>query len=119
MMKQNLNHFKKSNHNMVQILHRGDSKSGHWFTVSTAGCNEGCVNWYDSQFNDLDMESKLQISTILKYDVETIKFNKHASAKSTGRNGLRPLCHCLLFWSKSVENGFQSGSNEKTLDRMY
>lgn len=61
---------------MVQILHRGDSKSGHWFTVSTVGCNEGSVNWYDSSYNELDVDSKYQICSILKYDGKALKFNK-------------------------------------------
>ena len=45
---------------MIQILHRGDIKSGHWFTISTVDCKEGTINWYDSIYNDLDKESKQQ-----------------------------------------------------------
>ena len=61
---------------MVQILHRGDSKSEHWYTVSTVGCSEGSVNWYDSSYNELDFDSKVQICSILKYDGKVLKFNK-------------------------------------------
>ena len=38
LFKQNLKHFKKSDENMVQILHRGDVKSSRWFTVSIIDC---------------------------------------------------------------------------------
>ena len=68
--------FKKIDNNMVQILHRCHTKSGHWFTVSTIGCNEGSVNWYDSSYNELDFDSKYQICSILKYDGKALKFNK-------------------------------------------
>ena len=39
--KQNLKHFNKVDKNMIQILHRGDIKSGHRFTISTVDCKEG------------------------------------------------------------------------------
>ena len=41
--KQNLKHFYKVDKNMIQILHRGDIKSGHWFTISTVDCKEGAI----------------------------------------------------------------------------
>ena len=46
--KQNRKQFYKVDKNMIQILHRGDIKSGHWFTISTVDCKEGTINWYDS-----------------------------------------------------------------------
>ena len=39
--KQNVKHVKKVDKDMVQILHRGSSGSGHWLTASTLGCPEG------------------------------------------------------------------------------
>ena len=38
LFKENVKHFKQIDKDMVQILHRGSSGSGHWFTVSTIGC---------------------------------------------------------------------------------
>ena len=34
------------------------------------------MNWYDSMYTELDINSKLQICSNLKYDGKTIKFNK-------------------------------------------
>ena len=62
--KQNLKHFNKVDKNMTQILHRGDIKSEHWFTISTVDCKEGTINWHDSIYNDSDKESKQQICAI-------------------------------------------------------
>ena len=33
---------------MVQLLHRDDIESGHWFLISIVNCKEGNVYWYDS-----------------------------------------------------------------------
>ena len=74
--KQNTKHFKKTNKDMLQILHRGSANSGHWFSVSTLNCDEGSINIYDSAFNDLDHDSKAQISSILKFDGKFIKLHK-------------------------------------------
>ena len=61
---------------MIQILHRGDIKSGHWFTISTVDCKEGTINWYDSIYNDLDKESKQQICAIIKPAGKNLIFQK-------------------------------------------
>ena len=44
--------FKKIEKHIVQILHRGSVNSGHWFTVSTLNGEDGCINVFDSAFND-------------------------------------------------------------------
>ena len=65
--KQNTKHFKKTNKDMLQILHRDSANSGHWFSVSTLNCDEGSINIYDSAFNDLvhpDMTEKLLTGTL-------------------------------------------------------
>ena len=74
--KQNLKQFYKVDKNMIQILHRGDIKSGHWFTISTVDCKEGTINWYDSIYNDLDEESKQQICAIMKPAGKNLIFQK-------------------------------------------
>ena len=61
---------------MIQILHRCDIKSGHWFTISTVDCKEGTINWYDSIYNDLDMESIQQICAIMKPTGKNLIFQK-------------------------------------------
>ena len=76
MFKQNLNHFNEVDKNMIQILHRGDIKSGHWFTISTVDCKEGTINWYDSIYNDLDKESKQLIFAIMKPAEKNLIFQK-------------------------------------------
>lgn len=50
---------------MVQILHRGSMKSGHWFTISSLDCDQGSINVFESVYDDLDQESKSQICSIL------------------------------------------------------
>lgn len=75
--KQNIKHFKKIDKDMVQILHRGSIKSGHWFTISTLGCQEGNVNICDSSFRELDQESKVQICSILKQNGKYLKPVQH------------------------------------------
>ena len=82
--KQNTQHFQQIKTDMVQILHRGSANSGHWFTVSTLNCEEGSVNIFDNSFNDLDQESKTQISSILKYEGKTIKFHKIPAQHQVG-----------------------------------
>ena len=74
--KQNTKHFKKTNKDMFQISHRGSANSGHWFSVSTLNCDEDSINIYDSAFNDLDHDSKAQISSILKFDGKCIKLHQ-------------------------------------------
>ena len=61
---------------MIQILHRGDIKSGNWLIISTVDCKEGTINWYDSIYNDLDKESKQQICAIMKSAGKTLIFQK-------------------------------------------
>ena len=68
--KQNLKHFKMSHDNTVPTLHRGDRNQ------DTVSCKEGSVNWYDSMYTELDIDRKLQVCSILKYDGKPIKFNK-------------------------------------------
>ena len=58
---------------MVQILHRGSSGSGHRFTVSTIGCQEGSINVFDSIY--IDQESKVRICSILKHKDKSLKFH--------------------------------------------
>ena len=60
---------------MIQILHRGSPSLGHWLTISNLNCQEGTVNVFDSFYNDIDKESKLQIANILKPTGKNIKFN--------------------------------------------
>ena len=72
--KQNVKHFKKVDKDMVQILHRGSSGSGHWLTTSTLGCPEGSINVYDSIYTDLDQDTKIQICNILRHTGKCIKF---------------------------------------------
>ena len=66
--KQNTKHFKKTDKDMVQILHRGSANSGHWFNNSTLNCYKGSINISDSAFNDLDQDSNAQISCIYNLD---------------------------------------------------
>ena len=61
---------------MIQILHRGTIDSGHWLTVSTIDCNEGQVNWFDSLFTDLDVDTKKQICAIMKPQGSQLHFLK-------------------------------------------
>ena len=75
LFKENVKHFKQIDKDMVQILHRGSSGSGHWFTVSTTGCQEGSINVFDSIYNDIDQESKVQICSILKHKGKFLKFH--------------------------------------------
>ena len=77
--KQNLKQFYKVDKNMIQILHRGDIKSGYWFTISTFDCKEGTINWYDSIYNDLDKESKQQICAIMKPAGKKLDLSKMSS----------------------------------------
>ena len=46
-----------------------------WLTISNLNCQEGTVNVFDSFYNDIDKESKLQIANILKPTGKNIKFN--------------------------------------------
>lgn len=82
--KQNLKHFKTVNENMVQILHRGDIKNGHWFTISTVGCKDGNVNWFDSIYSDLDGESKNQICSIVNHSGKQVKFHRYPVQNQIG-----------------------------------
>ena len=59
---------------MIQVFHRGDIKSGHWFTISTVDCKEGTINLYGSIYNDLDKESKQQICAIMKPGGKNLTF---------------------------------------------
>lgn len=76
LFKQNIKHFKKEDKNMIQILHRGTIDSGHWLTVSTVECKDGQVNWFDSLFNDLDVDTKRQICAIMKSEGSQLHFLK-------------------------------------------
>ena len=60
---------------MIQILHRGSPGLRHWLTISNLNCQEGTVNVFESFYNDIDKESKLQIANILKPTGKNIKFN--------------------------------------------
>ena len=84
LFKQNLKHFEKKDKDMVQILHRGDIESGHWFVISTVNCKEGYVNWYDSIYKDLDKESKQQICAIIKPACKQLIFQKCPSQNQAG-----------------------------------
>ena len=46
--KKNNNNNNKIEKDIVQILHRSSSTSGHWFTISTLNCSEGSVNVFDN-----------------------------------------------------------------------
>ena len=70
---------------MTQILHRGTTDSGRWFTVSTVDCKDGQVNWFDSSFTDLDVDTKEQICAIMKSG-GTTTFSKMSGTKSNGRH---------------------------------
>ena len=61
---------------MIQILHRGDIKSRHWFTISTVDCKEGTIYWYDSIYNDLDKKSKQQMCAVMKPAGKNLIFQK-------------------------------------------
>ena len=76
LFKQNIKHLKKEDKNMIQILHRGTINSGHWFTISTVDCGDGQVNWFDSLFNDLDVDTKRQICAIMKTEASQLNFLK-------------------------------------------
>lgn len=76
LFKQNLKHFTNVDENMVQILHRGDINSGHWFTVSTVNCKKGTIDWFDSLYSDLDKVSKQQICAIMKPEGKNLVFQK-------------------------------------------
>ena len=69
---------------MIQILHRSDIKSEHWFTISTVDCKEGQINWYDSMYNDLNKESKQQICAILKPTGKHLIFQKCPTQNQVG-----------------------------------
>ena len=73
--KQRVTSFKKVENDMIQILHRGSPGLGHLLTISNLNCQEGTVNVFDSFYNDIDKESKLQIANILKPTGKNIKFN--------------------------------------------
>ena len=73
--KQRVTSFKKVENDMMQILHRGSPGLGHWLTVSNLNCQERSVNVFDSFYNDINKESKLQIANILKSTGKNIKFN--------------------------------------------
>ena len=75
--KQRVTSFKKVENDMIQILHRGSPGIGHWLTISNLNCQEGTVNVFDSFYNDIDKESKLQIANILKPTGKNIKFNSN------------------------------------------
>ena len=47
---------------MIQILHQVTIDSGHWFTVSEVDCKDGQVNWFDSLFGDLNVDTERQIA---------------------------------------------------------
>ena len=51
---------------MIQILHLSSIDSRHWLTVSTVDCKDGQVNWFDSLFTDLDVDTKRQICAKMK-----------------------------------------------------
>ena len=68
---------------MIQILHRGDIKSGLWFTISKVDCKEGTINWYDSIYNDLDKESKQQFLCNNEANWEKLDLSKMSSTKSS------------------------------------
>ena len=85
--KQNLKHFKKVDKNKIQILHRGDIKSGHWFTIATVDCKKGTINSYDSIYNDLDKESKQQICAIMKPAGKNLIFQKCPVQNQIGERG--------------------------------
>ena len=93
--KQNLKQFYKVHKNMVQILHGGDVKSGHWFTISTVDCKEGTINWYDSIYNDLDKESKQQICAIMKPAGKNLIFQKCPVQLSRFLIGFQNYVPCL------------------------
>ena len=85
---------------MIQILHRGDIKSGHWFNISTVDCKEGTINWYDSIYNDLDKESKQQICAIMKPTEKNLIFQKCPVQNQVGGSD------CGLFAIAFAENSF-------------
>ena len=80
---------------MIQILYRGDIKSGHWFTISTVDCKEGTINWYDSIYNDLDKESKQQICAIMKPAGKNLIFQKYPVQLSRFLIGFQNDVPCL------------------------
>lgn len=114
LFKGNVTHSEQIDKDMVQILHRGRSGSGHWFTVSTIGCQEGSINVYDSIYNDIDQESKVQICSILKYMGKSLKFTSFQFNAGQGPIvvDFYSFRSCLVFWTKSSKVNFQRKENE-------
>ena len=46
----------------VQIVH---NQHGHWFTISTIGVNHPAVNVYDSMYQSVSTQAKVQIAALL------------------------------------------------------
>ena len=91
---------------MIQILHRVDFKSGHWFTIWTVDCKEGTINWYDSIYNDLDKESKQQICAIMN-DGKNLIFQKCPKSDRGFRLWTirynNSFCYFNLFWHEPLK----------------
>ena len=61
---------------MVQILFKGNTQCGHWFTVSTLNLKPGYVSIYYSLNLELVSNVKNQICAILKHEGTTVTVNK-------------------------------------------
>ena len=101
---------------MVQILHRSDTKSGHWFIISTVDCKEGYVSWYDSSFNEKGLDGKFQKFSIFKYDGKVLKSNQ--ITESTRRSGVRSYLPLLFVTGTVLTKWFSFKKNAGTSDTL-
>ena len=53
----------------IQILYTGSS---HWVTISTIGCQSGCVDVFDNMTPSLTESMEMQIAALLHTDKEKI-----------------------------------------------
>ena len=109
--RQNLKHFKGSYDNMIiATANQGTGLICPLFVVTRA------VRMY----NELDIDCKLQIRSILKNDGNAIKFNKMQVKSQQGAvdRGLYAIAFVIVL-GLFLETGIQSGTNAKTPKRVY
>ena len=63
--------FKAIRGEFIQILHIRDR---HWVTASNIRCETGCVCIYDSYYQSVDLDTKMQVCSLLKSKEDEITF---------------------------------------------
>ena len=90
---QQYNHPLVQSQNAIQILH---IQQNHWAVISTLGCEENGVNFYDSLYSTMSLSTKSTIVKLLQpNDSVTIRMKNVAKQVGGTECGLYALAYCV------------------------